>query len=110
MNEEMQTTELENEIETMIEDVDVDADVELEPALSPAALAAAYYTEATSYNVTLGNDTQIIEGRLEAVAAAKDMSIEHDRRVTVERTDGRVLMHFSNGSLDSFVWETRPGK
>ncbi|MBU0550038.1 hypothetical protein KKF91_18900 [Myxococcota bacterium] len=69
-----------------------------------------YYIESNSYNVTLGTDTQIIEGRLEAVEAAKSMSVEHDRRVTVERTDGRVLMHFSNGSLDSFVWETRPGK
>ncbi len=63
-----------------------------------------------TFVVTLGTDVQNIHGRDQAVALAKELSREHDRRVQVEREDGRVLMHFTNGSLDSFVWETRAGK
>lgn len=67
--------------------------------------------EETGFNVTLGSDEPtVVQGRLEAVAFAKSLSVEHDRRVVLERVDGRVLMQFSGGSLDSFVWETRPGK
>lgn len=62
------------------------------------------------YNVTLGSVVETIEGRDSAVAKAKELSLEHDRRVTVERDDGRVLMHFAGGSLDAYVWETRPNK
>ncbi len=60
--------------------------------------------------VTIGTDMQSVQGRAEAVAMAKEISREQDRRVQVERDDGRVLMHFTGGSLDSFVWETRAGK
>lgn len=63
--------------------------------------------EETRFNVTMGGETQVIDGRVEAIACAKEKSLEHGR-VTVERLDGRVHMQFSGGSLDSYVWELRP--
>jgi len=63
--------------------------------------------EETRFTVSTGGETQTIEGRAEAIAQAKALSLEHGR-VSVERVDGRVHMQFSGGSLDSFVWELRP--
>ncbi len=86
------------------------SDDEEEPYSVSEERELPFRKEEDTYSVTVGNETQTIEGRLEAVDTAKALSIEHDRRVVVERLDSRVLMHFSQGSLDSFVWETRPGK
>lgn len=66
--------------------------------------------EAFDFNVLHGDDTQIVTGRLEAVRVAKDISRDSRGRVAVERKDGRVLMMFHEGRLESFVYETRDGK
>lgn len=62
------------------------------------------------YNVTAGGTTDAVTGRANAVTMAKTMSQENQQRVTVEREDGMETMQFSNGSLDTFVCETRARK
>lgn len=64
-------------------------------------------TEVHNFTITIGAETRVIEGRQEAVNTAKELSREYAGRVLVEREDGIVTMNFSNGQLDSFVYETR---
>ncbi len=60
-----------------------------------------------TFNVITGGDIQLIEGRANAVAMAKELSLETHQQVTVEREDGMELMQFADGSLYSLVCETR---
>lgn len=63
--------------------------------------------ELQTFQVMHGTTTQTITGRAEAVTLAKSLSRENNQRVAVERTDGKVQMMFTGGSLDSFNCETR---
>lgn len=62
------------------------------------------------FAVTAGTENHEIEGREEAVAFAKKLSAEEGLRVNVERLDGMETMQFVNGSLETFVCETRERK
>ena len=66
--------------------------------------------ETTLYRVVVREDEQIIDGRIEAVEKAKEISIETGQSVLVERTDGRVKMNFRDGALIDYVLETRKGR
>ena len=66
--------------------------------------------ETTLYRVVVREDEQIIDGRIEAVDKAKEISIETGQSVLVERTDGRVKMNFRDGALIDYVLETRKGR
>jgi hypothetical protein len=55
-------------------------------------------------------ETREIVGRDEAVAAAKEWTVEEPISVTVERDDGRVKMQFRSGALVDYVFETRKGR
>jgi hypothetical protein len=61
----------------------------------------------TVYTVTAGTDIHEVSDRAEAVKLAKELSRESHQRVNVDSSDGMVAMQFSNGSLDSYVYETR---
>ena len=66
--------------------------------------------ETTLYRVVVREDEQVIDGRIEAVDKAKEISIESGQSVLVERTDGRVKMNFRDGALIDYVLETRKGR
>ena len=66
--------------------------------------------ETTLYRVVVREDEQVIDGRIEAVEKAKEISIETGQSVLVERTDGRVKMNFRDGALIDYVLETRKGR
>ena len=66
--------------------------------------------ETTLYRVVVRDDEQVIDGRIEAVDKAKEISIETGQSVLVERTDGRVKMNFRDGALIDYVLETRKGR
>ncbi|MEE2786335.1 MAG: hypothetical protein VX589_03285 [Myxococcota bacterium] len=66
--------------------------------------------ETTLYRVVVREDEQIIDGRIEAVDKAKEISVETGQSVLVERTDGRVKMNFRDGALIDYVLETRKGR
>ena len=91
-----------------------DTSAAVEQAESPAELAAddeeAEEVETTLYRVVVREDEQVIDGRIEAVDKAKEISIETGQSVLVERTDGRVKMNFRDGALIDYVLETRKGR
>lgn len=60
-----------------------------------------------TFNIQVGTESIEINDRDEAVSKAKSLSLETNQRVSVERDDGMVLMQFTNGGLDSYVYETR---
>ena len=66
--------------------------------------------ETTLFNVSNRLEEKVIDGRLEAVSAAKEWSIESGQSIVVERTDGRVQMSFRDGALVDYVLETRKGR
>ena len=66
--------------------------------------------EPTTFRVSNRLEEKVIDGRLEAVAAAKEWSIETGQSIVVERTDGRVQMGFRDGALVDYVLETRKGR
>ncbi len=94
------------------------AETDAAPAEIPAAADNAtessdeeeVYVEPTTYRVTTRSEEEVIDGRIEAVNHAKEISIETGQSVTVERTDGRVKMSFRDGSLVDYVLETRKGR
>ena len=63
----------------------------------------------TLYRVVVREDEQVIDGRIEAVEKAKEISIETGESVPVERADGRVD-EFRDGALIDYVLETRKGR
>lgn len=66
--------------------------------------------EPTTFRVSNRLEEKVIDGRLEAVAAAKEWSIETGQSIVVERTDGRIQMGFRDGALVDYVLETRKGR
>ena len=66
--------------------------------------------EPTTYRVSTRDEEIVIDGRIESVTKAKEISIESGVSVLVERTDGRVKMNFRDGSLVDYVLETRKGR
>ena len=66
--------------------------------------------EPTTYRVSTRDEELVIDGRIEAVTKAKEISVESGVSVLVERTDGRVKMNFRDGSLVDYVLETRKGR
>ena len=80
---------------------------------APAGDAAAeeeFEAEPTTYRVSTRSEDEVIDGRIEAVTKAKEISVETGQSVLVERTDGRVKMNFRDGSLVDYVLETRKGR
>ena len=68
------------------------------------------YQEVDTFNIIVGGEIQEeLEGRANAVARAKELSSE-GQRVNVERTDNMVTMQFADGSLETYVCETRDRK
>jgi hypothetical protein len=67
----------------------------------------AFESHAHTFNIVFGTETIECTSREEAVVKAKSLSREHSQKVSVERDDGAVLMQFSNGGLDSYVYELR---
>jgi hypothetical protein len=65
------------------------------------------------FSISMGN-TGVLEevaGRAEAVARAKQISLDHNRqKVTLQRLDEMVTMVFSDGQLETYVCETRDRK
>lgn len=55
-------------------------------------------------------EERLVVGRDDAVAAAKEWSLESGQTVAVERMDGRVKMGFRDGGLVDYVYETRKGR
>lgn len=90
--------------------------VQEEPSAPMAAAPAAAVeedeipAEPTTFRVSNRLEEKVIDGRLEAVAAAKEWSIETGQSIVVERTDGRVQMGFRDGALVDYVLETRKGR
>jgi hypothetical protein len=71
-----------------------------EPALESTS-------NSTAFSVVYGSETLEYTSREEAVSKAKSLSREHNGRVSVERNDGAISMQFTNGHLDSYVYELR---
>jgi len=69
-----------------------------------------FVAEPTTFNVSNRIEEKVIDGRLEAVAHAKEWSVESGQSISVERTDGRVQMSFRDGALVDYVLETRKGR
>lgn len=63
-----------------------------------------------SYLVISRDEQTTLESRAEAVALAKQLTLDNDTSVTVERTDNRERMQFRQGSLIDFVYEIRTGR
>lgn len=64
------------------------------------------------YDVTLLRDdtsTHVV-GRDKAIRAAKRLSREKPQPVEILRRDGRVRMRFFGGSLENYLYETRPNR
>ena len=103
VNAEAVEPEAANEIEAAAENADFNSDYEeLDEDEIPV--------EPTTFKVSNRVEEKIIDGRLEAVAAAKEWSIESGQSIVVERTDGRVQMSFRDGALVDYVLETRKGR
>ena len=79
-------------------------------AAAPAANEEEFEAEPTTYRVATRTEDEVIDGRIEAVTKAKEISVETGQSVLVERTDGRVKMNFRDGSLVDYVLETRKGR
>lgn len=68
------------------------------------------YQEVDTFNLIVGGEVrEELEGRATAVARAKELSGE-GLRVSLERTDNMVTMQFADGSLETYVCETRDRK
>ena len=68
------------------------------------------YQEVDTFNLIVGGEIrEELEGRATAVARAKELSGE-GLRVSLERTDNMVTMQFADGSLETYVCETRDRK
>ncbi|MBV70901.1 MAG: hypothetical protein CMH52_06075 [Myxococcales bacterium] len=118
-NIEPETTEVtEQNEEVSAEAVEPEAANEVEAATNDAGPGRDYDeldeddipVEPTTYKVGNRVDEKVIDGRLEAVAAAKEWSVESGQSIVVERTDGRVQMSFRDGALVDYVLETRKGR
>ena len=104
--------------EVSAEAVEPEAANEVEAAAEGAGYDAEYGeldeedipVEPTTFKVGNRVEEKVIDGRLEAVAAAKEWSVESGQSIVVERTDGRVQMSFRDGALVDYVLETRKGR
>ena len=116
-----ETTNVEPEVAEATEqneEINAEAAPETAEASAPAPAAAQdgdwdeedIPVEPTTFNVSNRAEEKVIDGRLEAVAAAKEWSIESGQSIVVERTDGRVQMSFRDGALVDYVLETRKGR
>ena len=116
-----ETTNVEPEVAEATEqneEINAEAAPEAAEASSPATDAGQdddwdeddIPVEPTTFNVSNRVEEKVIDGRLEAVAAAKEWSIESGQSIVVERTDGRVQMSFRDGALVDYVLETRKGR
>ena len=63
--------------------------------------------ETLEYKITVGATEHTVKTRDEAVALAKKLSSESRQRVSVVRSDGAVKMQFRDGSLETYVYQTR---
>ena len=123
-NEEQGAIEAEAEVEAAPVAAEEEAAPEAEPTAEESVAADAPQVESggdeeeeeeeevetTLYRVVVREDEQVIDGRIEAVEKAKEISIETGQSVLVERTDGRVKMNFRDGALIDYVLETRKGR
>lgn len=62
------------------------------------------------YQVSNGSEQARIEGRADAIAEAKTLSLRSGRTVHVERGDGCVSMEFRRGQLQVYKFEMRGGR
>lgn len=75
-------------------------------ACSHPEVVIATATQTRKFNLNIGREVIIVEGRAHAVQQAKELSQSHRRPISVERQDGRVSMQFQNGGLQSYRMET----
>lgn len=64
-------------------------------------------TRPHAFTITIGNETNTVEGRHHAVEEAKSISSRSARPIRVERGDGRVRMEFRRGKLETYRFETQ---
>jgi len=62
------------------------------------------------FTIKNGQNIQSIQGRLQAVGLAKEMSSSTGRLIGLEREDGRVRMQFQRGSLQTYRYDTLDGR
>lgn len=63
-------------------------------------------TRSNAFTITIGNETNTVQGRSTAVEEAKSISARSGRAIRVERQDGRVRMEFRRGKLETYRFET----
>ena len=66
--------------------------------------------EIHTFQIKNGQQVTEVEGRMEAIAQAKEVSARTWRPVGLEREDGRVKMNFRDGALVDYVFEPRKGR
>lgn len=62
------------------------------------------------YTVTTGDQETEFDARWDAIQAAKGMSAEVRQRVQVLCSKGRETFIYRDGELESYEYETRPGR
>ena len=62
--------------------------------------------EIHTFQIKNGQQVTEVEGRMEAIAQAKEVSARTWRPVGLEREDGRVKMQFRRGSLLIYRYDT----
>lgn len=62
--------------------------------------------DCSTYQIKNGQQVTEVEGRMEAIAQAKEISARTWRPVGLEREDGRVKMQFRRGSLLIYRYDT----
>ncbi len=62
--------------------------------------------EIHTFQIKNGQQVTEVEGRMEAIAEAKEVSARTWRPVGLERADGRVKMQFRRGSLLIYRYDT----
>jgi len=62
--------------------------------------------DCSTYQIKNGQQVIEVEGRMEAIAQAKEVSARTWRPVGLEREDGRVKMQFRRGSLLIYRYDT----
>ncbi len=62
--------------------------------------------DCSTYQIKNGQQVTEVEGRMEAIAQAKEVSARTWRPVGLEREDGRVKMQFRRGSLLIYRYDT----
>jgi hypothetical protein len=81
-----------------------------EDMLSPEQAEEAPAHKVYEVSLVREETSEPVLGRDRAVSNAKRISRERRQPVEVLRRDGKVRMRFFGGSLENYLYETRPNK